>query len=80
MTLIEKDVVVIGGGQAGLARPATEGVRKRRAWRVAKGKLTGKQPPLSAIQSKELRRVYDTGDHSIGDLMSRPKFYRPLAR
>lgn len=29
----------------------------------AKGKLKGKQPKLSPIQSKELRRMFDTGDY-----------------
>lgn len=51
----------------------------------AKGKLKGKQPKLSPMQSKELRRMYDTGDYSISDLsdvfnVSRPTIYRTLAR
>lgn len=51
----------------------------------AKGKLKGKKPKLSLMQSKELRRMYDTGDYSISDLgdlfqVSRPTIYRTLAR
>lgn len=34
----------------------------------AKGKLKGKQPKLSLIQSNDLRRMYDTGDYSTSDL------------
>ncbi len=52
---------------------------------VAKARLKGKQPKLSPIQSRELRRMYDTGDYSISDLsdvfkVSRPTIYRTLAR
>ena len=51
----------------------------------AKGKLRGKQPKLSAKQQKELRRMHDSGDHSISDLaelfsVSRPTIYRTLRR
>jgi DNA invertase Pin-like site-specific DNA recombinase len=51
----------------------------------AKGKLKGKKPKLSSMQSKKLRRMYDTGDYSISDLgdlfqVSRPTIYRTLAR
>jgi DNA invertase Pin-like site-specific DNA recombinase len=51
----------------------------------AKGKLKGKQPKLSPMQSRELRRMYDTGDYSISNLsdvfkVSRPPIYRTLAR
>lgn len=51
----------------------------------AKGKLKGKKPKLSPMQSKELRRMYDTGDYSIIDLcdvfqVSRLTIYRTLAR
>jgi DNA invertase Pin-like site-specific DNA recombinase len=51
----------------------------------AKGKLKGKKHKLSPMQSKELRRMYDTGDYSISDLgdvfqVSRPTIYRTLAR
>lgn len=51
----------------------------------AKGKLKGRMPKLFPIQSKELRRMYDTGDCSINDLsdvfqVSRPTIYRTLAR
>jgi DNA invertase Pin-like site-specific DNA recombinase len=51
----------------------------------AKGKLRGKQPKLSDRQSRELRRMYDTGDYSVSDLaevfsVSRPTVYRTLNR
>ncbi|SFR20631.1 Helix-turn-helix domain of resolvase [Poseidonocella sedimentorum] len=51
----------------------------------AKGKLRGKQPKLSDRQSRELRRIYDTGDYSVSDLaevfsVSRPTVYRTLQR
>jgi DNA invertase Pin-like site-specific DNA recombinase len=51
----------------------------------AKGKLRGKQPKLSVKQQKELRRMHDSGDHSISDLaelfsVSRPTIYRTLSR
>ncbi|GAW35561.1 DNA-invertase hin [Roseovarius sp. A-2] len=51
----------------------------------AKGKLRGKQPKLSERQSRELRRMYDTGDYSVSDLaevfsVSRPTIYRTLQR
>jgi DNA invertase Pin-like site-specific DNA recombinase len=51
----------------------------------AKGRLRGKQPKLSDRQSRELRRMYDTGDYSVSDLaevfsVSRPTVYRTLQR
>jgi DNA invertase Pin-like site-specific DNA recombinase len=51
----------------------------------AKGKLKGKKPKLSPRRQTELRRMYDTGDYSIGDLaevfdVSRPTVYRVLQR
>ena len=51
----------------------------------AKGKLRGKQPKLSDRQARELRRMYDTGDYSVSDLVevfsvSRPTVYRTLQR
>lgn len=51
----------------------------------AKGKLRGKKPKLSERQQRELRRMYDTGDYSIGDLaelftVARPTVYRTLHR
>jgi DNA invertase Pin-like site-specific DNA recombinase len=51
----------------------------------AKGKLRGKQPKLSVKQQKELRRMRDSGNHSISDLaelfsVSRPTVYRTLLR
>ena len=51
----------------------------------AKGKLRGKQPKLSKKQHKELCRMHDFGEHSIGDLaevfaVSRPTVYGTLNR
>lgn len=51
----------------------------------AKGKLRGKRPKLSERQSRELRRMYDTGEYSVSDLaevfsVSRPTIYRTLDR
>lgn len=51
----------------------------------AKGKLRGKQPKLSDKQQRELRRMHDSGEHSISDLaevfsVSRPTVYRTLNR
>lgn len=51
----------------------------------AKGKLRGKKPKLSDRQSRELRRMRDTGEYSISDLaelfsVSRPTVYRVLAK
>jgi len=51
----------------------------------AKGKLRVKQPKLSVKQQKELRRMHDSGNHSISDLaepfsVSRPTVYRTIAR
>jgi len=51
----------------------------------AKGKLRGKKPKLNGRQSRELRRMYDTGDYSVADLaevfsVSRPTIYRTLDR
>jgi len=59
--------------------------REGMAMARAKGKLRGKQPKLSPKQSRELRRMYDTGDYSISDLaevftVSRPTIYRTLKR
>ncbi|SFL45907.1 recombinase family protein [Methylobacterium pseudosasicola] len=58
-----------------------EGMAVARAW----GKLRGKQPKLSTKQQREVRRMHDAGDHTIGDLaelfsVSRPTVYRTLAR
>jgi len=51
----------------------------------AKGKLRGKKPKLTGRQSRELRRMYDTGEYSVADLaevfsVSRPTIYRTLDR
>ena len=51
----------------------------------ARGKLRGKQPKLKDRQARELRRMHDSGEHSISDLaeifsVSRPTVYRTLKR
>jgi DNA invertase Pin-like site-specific DNA recombinase len=51
----------------------------------AKGKLRGRAPKLTVKQQRELRRMYDDGEHSITDLaevfsVSRPTVYRTLKR
>ena len=51
----------------------------------ARGKLKGKQPKLKERQAQELRRMHDSGEHSISDLakissVSRPTVYRTLKR
>jgi len=51
----------------------------------AKGKLKGKQPKLSPMQNRELRRMYDTGNCPFSDLSCvltacRPTVSRTLAR
>lgn len=51
----------------------------------AKGKLRGKQPKLSAMQQRELVRMYGTGEYTIADLaevftVSRTTVYRTLQR
>ena len=51
----------------------------------AKGKLRGKQPKLTDKQQKELKRMYESKDYSIGDLaevfsVSRATIYRTLER
>lgn len=38
-------------------------IREGMAIARAQGKLRGKKPKLSDRQQKELRRMYDTGDH-----------------
>jgi len=59
--------------------------RKGMAITRAKGKLQGKTPKRTDRQSREPRRMYDTGDHSIADLaelfqVSRPTICRTPAR
>lgn len=51
----------------------------------AKGKLRGKQPKLTDKQQKELKRMYESKNYSIGDLaevfsVSRATIYRTLER
>jgi DNA invertase Pin-like site-specific DNA recombinase len=51
----------------------------------ARGKLRGKQPKLSVKQQREVRRMHDAGEHTVGDLaelfsVSRPTIYRTLDR
>ena len=42
----------------------------------AKGKLRGKQPKLSTRQTRELRRMYDTGAYYLGGSLRRVPRYR----
>jgi DNA invertase Pin-like site-specific DNA recombinase len=49
----------------------------------AKGKLRGRQPKLTWRQQAELRRMHESGSHTIADLaelfsISRPTVYRCL--
>ena len=51
----------------------------------AQGKLKGRQPKLSAMQQRELKRMHQTGEYTISDLgelfsVSRPTVYRTLSR
>ncbi|WP_068313813.1 recombinase family protein [Polycladidibacter hongkongensis] len=68
--------------EADLIRLRTrEGMKRAKA----QGKLRGKQPKLSSMQCKELRRMYDSGDYAISDLaemfnVSRATIYRSLER
>ena len=53
--------------------------------RLAKGKLRGKQPKLSARQQRELARMAGTGEYSIAEVaevftISRATVYRTLQR
>jgi predicted DNA-binding protein YlxM (UPF0122 family) len=47
--------------------------------------LQGRQPKLSAMQQRKLKRMYRTGEYTISDLgelfsVSRPTVYRTLSR
>jgi DNA invertase Pin-like site-specific DNA recombinase len=49
------------------------------------GKLKGRQPKLSAMQQRELKRMHQTGEYTISDLgelfsVSRPTVYRTISR
>lgn len=51
----------------------------------AQGKLKGRQPTLSPMQQRELKKMHQTGDYTISDLgelfsVSRPTVYRTIAR
>ncbi len=51
----------------------------------AQGKLKGRQPNLSAMQQRELKRMHQTGEYTISDLgelfsVSRPTVYRTPSR
>ena len=45
-----------------------KGTREGMVVARANGKLKGKKPKLSPMQSKELCLMYETGDYSISDL------------
>jgi DNA invertase Pin-like site-specific DNA recombinase len=62
-------------------------MRTREGMAVAKaqGKLKGRQPKLSAMQQRELKRMHQTGEYTISDLgelfsVSRPTVYRTISR
>jgi DNA invertase Pin-like site-specific DNA recombinase len=51
----------------------------------AQGKLKGRQPNLSPMQQRELKRMHQTGEYTISDLgelfsVSRPTVYRTIRR
>ena len=51
----------------------------------AQGKLKGRQPKLSPMQQRELKRIHQTGEYTIADLgelysVSRPTVYRTISR
>jgi DNA invertase Pin-like site-specific DNA recombinase len=51
----------------------------------AQGKLKDRQPKLSAMQQRELKRMHQTGEYTISDLgelfsVSRPTVYRTISR
>ncbi len=51
----------------------------------AQGKLKGRQPKLSPMQQRELKRMHQTGEYTISDLgelfsVSRPTVYRTISR
>ena len=68
--------------EADIARMRTrEGMAEARA----AGKLKGKQPKFSSNQDREVRRMHDSGDYTIGEIAelfstTRPTIYRSLAR
>ena len=62
-------------------------MRTREGMAVAKaqGKLRGRQPKLSPMQQRELKRMHETGGYTITDLgelfsVSRPTVYRTINR
>ena len=61
--------------------PTREGMAVARA----QGKLKGRQPKLSPMQQRELKRMHQTGEYTISDLgelfsVSRPTVYRTISR
>jgi DNA invertase Pin-like site-specific DNA recombinase len=51
----------------------------------AQGKLKGRQPKLSPMQQRELKRMHQSGEYTISDLgelfsVSRPTVYRTISR
>jgi DNA invertase Pin-like site-specific DNA recombinase len=68
--------------EVGLIRMRT---REGMAVARAQGKLKGRQPKLSAMQQRELKRMHQTGEYTISDLgelfsVSRPTVYRTISR
>ncbi len=62
-------------------------MRTREGMAVARahGKLKGRQPKLSPMQQRELKRMHQSGEYTISDLgevfsVSRPTVYRTISR
>ena len=62
-------------------------MRTREAMAVARaqGKLEGRQPKLSPMQQRELKRMHQSGEYTISDLgelfwVLRPTVYRAFSR
>jgi DNA invertase Pin-like site-specific DNA recombinase len=68
--------------EVGLIRMRT---REGMAVARAQGKLKGRQPKLSPMQQRELKRMHLTGEYTISDLgelfsVSRPTVYGTISR
>lgn len=68
--------------EADIARMRT---REGMAQAKAAGKLRGKPPKLSPAQDRHIRKMYDSGDYTIGEIaevfkVTRPTIYRSLER
>ena len=68
--------------EADIARMRT---REGMAQAKAAGKLRGKPPKLSTAQDRQIRKMHDSGDYTIGEIaevfkVTRPTIYRSLER